>query len=67
MKIISVSSQQLQAPVVHLVLNGLDTVALVNLNDIAVAATDNMFVRYVIDVKKYLKVTKLEILNRFAT
>jgi len=43
--------------VVQLVLEGVDTVATVSVNGQAVVNTDNMFRRYVVDVKKVLQVT----------
>ncbi len=46
----------LQHNVVQLVLGGVDTVANVTLNGRRVAQTDNMFQRYVIDVKENLQV-----------
>ncbi|KAI8425277.1 hypothetical protein MSG28_007059 [Choristoneura fumiferana] len=42
--------------VVNLVLEGVDTVSTIEMNTRYIGSTDNMFVRYVIDVKPYLKV-----------
>ncbi|XP_077485138.1 beta-mannosidase-like [Amblyomma americanum] len=39
-----------------LVAHGIDTVATVYVNDVPVGETDNMFVRYVFDIKQYIKV-----------
>ncbi|KAH6929668.1 hypothetical protein HPB50_003809 [Hyalomma asiaticum] len=39
-----------------LVAHGIDTVATVYVNDVAVGETDNMFVRYVFDIKQHIKV-----------
>ncbi|KAL1445768.1 hypothetical protein MTO96_044836, partial [Rhipicephalus appendiculatus] len=39
-----------------LVAHGVDTVATVYVNDVAVGETDNMFVRYVFDIKQHIKV-----------
>nr|XP_037279850.1 beta-mannosidase-like [Rhipicephalus microplus] len=41
---------------VLLVAHGIDTVATVYVNDVAVGETDNMFVRYVFDIKPHIKV-----------
>lgn len=41
----------------HLVLHGVDTVSYVEMNGSPVGKTDNMFVRYVFDVKRNLKVS----------
>lgn len=51
-----VTEEQLTTNVAHLVFHGLDTVAFIELNDAPVGAANNMFVRYVFDVKKHLKV-----------
>ncbi|WAR04381.1 MANBA-like protein [Mya arenaria] len=42
-------------PTVVLVCEGLDTVATVTVNNVTVGKTDNMFIRYVFDVKSALK------------
>ncbi|XP_049877970.1 beta-mannosidase [Pectinophora gossypiella] len=46
---------ELNHEVANLVLHGVDTVAYVEVNDSPVGSTDNMFVRYVFDVKPHLK------------
>lgn len=42
---------------VNLVFDGVDTFADVVLNDVIIGATENMFVRYIYDVKDILKVS----------
>ncbi|XP_059053179.1 beta-mannosidase [Achroia grisella] len=58
-----VTAEQLAPDVAHLVFHGLDTVAFIELNDSPIGTANNMFVRYVFDVKEYLKagVNKLKI------
>ena len=53
---LTVSDDFLQHHVVQLVLEGVDTVATVSVNGQAVVNTDNMFRRYVADVKQVLQV-----------
>ena len=45
----------LQRKSVNLVFDGVDTVSKIYINDVLVGETDNMFVRYILDVKKLLK------------
>lgn len=52
----TVTPDQLNCDVINLVLHGVDTVAYVELNDHPIGSTDNMFVRYVFDIKKLLLV-----------
>ncbi|XP_064073932.1 beta-mannosidase [Vanessa tameamea] len=51
----NVSANNLNSAVAKLVLEGVDTVAYIELNGIPIGLTKNMFVRYVFDVKTYLK------------
>ncbi|KAM3960469.1 beta-mannosidase [Aphomia sociella] len=51
-----VTEEQLQSDVAHLVFHGIDTVAYIEVNDVPVGSSNNMFVRYVFDVKEQLKV-----------
>ncbi|XP_076069531.1 beta-mannosidase isoform X2 [Oratosquilla oratoria] len=53
---LQVTSKELASERVALVFEGLDTVAQVKVNDVLVGRSDNMFVRYIFDVKDYLKV-----------
>lgn len=39
-----------------LVAHGIDTISNVYINDVLVGSTENMFVRYLFDIKPYLKV-----------
>lgn len=41
---------------INLVFEGLDTFATIFVNDILIGSSENMFVRYIFDVKKNLKV-----------
>ncbi|XP_013184621.2 beta-mannosidase-like [Amyelois transitella] len=50
-----VNEAQMETKTAHLVFHGLDTVAFVHLNDAPIGSTNNMFVRYVFDVKDHLK------------
>lgn len=43
----------------NLVFEGVDTIAFVELNDVPIGTTQNMFVRYVFDVKEHIKVCNL--------
>lgn len=54
--VISVAPIELESEVIHMVFEGVDTVAFIELNDSPVGTTNNMFVRYVFDVKNKLKV-----------
>ncbi|XP_053614125.1 beta-mannosidase [Plodia interpunctella] len=51
----NVSEEYMRATTAHLVFHGLDTIASVELNDVTVGTTNNMFVRYLFDVKQHLK------------
>ncbi|KAG6455463.1 beta-mannosidase [Manduca sexta] len=51
----NVNESQLNSLVAHMVFEGLDTVAYIELNDHPIGTTNNMFVRYVFDVKQQLK------------
>jgi beta-mannosidase len=51
-----VGQDELDMSTVVLVFEGLDTVATVFLNGVAVGKSDNSFVRYVLHVKDFLKV-----------
>lgn len=55
----TVTPDQLNYGVANLVLHGVDTVAFVELNDQPIGSTNNMFVRYVFDIKKRLQVRKV--------
>ncbi|XP_037574491.2 beta-mannosidase-like [Dermacentor silvarum] len=48
--------EQTQHRRILLVAHGIDTVATVYVNDVPVGDTDNMFVRYVFDIKQHIKV-----------
>lgn len=53
-----VSVDDLASRVVHLVFDGLDTTAFIVLNDHSpIGAVNNMFVKYVFDIKDKLKVS----------
>ena len=52
----TVSAEFLQHKVVQLVMEGLDTVATVSVNGRIILTTDNMFRRYIVDVKDVMKV-----------
>lgn len=52
----TVTPDQLNYRVSNLVLHGVDTVAYIELNDHPIGTTNNMFVRYVFDIKKLLLV-----------
>lgn len=41
---------------IHLVFDGVDTVAEVKFNDVVLGKTQNMFTQYTFDIKKYVKV-----------
>ncbi|XP_063539308.1 beta-mannosidase isoform X1 [Cydia strobilella] len=53
--------------VAHLVLEGVDTVAFVEVNGSPVGSTNNMFVRYVFDIKSQLKARDNEIRITFVS
>lgn len=55
-KFFTVSKEDLAYEVAHLVFEGVDTVAFVELNDSPIGTTNNMFVKYTFDVKPHLKV-----------
>lgn len=55
----AVSGDNLKFSVAKLVLEGVDTVAFIELNGSPVGSTKNMFVRYGFDVKEHLKVSLL--------
>ncbi|MEJ5223565.1 MAG: sugar-binding domain-containing protein, partial [Anaerolineales bacterium] len=57
----SVDSALLEQPNLHLVCDGLDTVADVYLNDVYLGYAENMFRRWVWDVKPHLKVGENEV------
>lgn len=59
----TVTPDQLNYKVTNLVLHGVDTVAFVELNDHPIGSTDNMFVRYVFDIKKLLQVRTVSCLR----
>lgn len=50
------SKEDLIYEVAHLVFEGVDTVAFLELNESPIGTTNNMFVRYTFDVKSHLKV-----------
>lgn len=53
---ISVSKEEITYEVAHLVFEGVDTVAFIELNDSPIGTTDNMFIRYTFDVSSHIKV-----------
>ncbi|KAI8424942.1 hypothetical protein MSG28_006854 [Choristoneura fumiferana] len=53
--------------VAHLVLEGVDTVSFIEVNGSPVGSTNNMFVRYVFDIKPHLKAGVNEIKVSFAS
>lgn len=55
-KIFTVDADLLNYIQVNLVFEGIDTIAQIILNDVFIANTSNMFLRYIIDVKDSLKV-----------
>ncbi|CAG9789387.1 unnamed protein product [Diatraea saccharalis] len=57
----NVSADVLSSAVARLVFYGIDTIAYVEVNGIPVLTTNNMFVRYAIDVKEHLKLGPNEI------
>lgn len=57
----TVPKEFLEKRVANLVLHGVDTIAYVELNNRPVGRTDNMFIRYVFDIKTYLKEGRNEI------
>ncbi|XP_023934715.1 beta-mannosidase [Bicyclus anynana] len=57
----NVSGENLEHAVAQLVLEGVDTVAYIELNSIPIGSTDNMFVRYVYDVRQYLQIGENEL------
>ncbi|XP_068619181.1 beta-mannosidase [Battus philenor] len=62
-----VAENELVSAVSNLVFEGVDTVGFIELNDVPIGTTQNMFVRYVFDVKKYLKVGVNELRITFAS
>lgn len=50
------TTDQLNYDVAKLAFHGVDTIAFIELNDSPVGSTNNMFVRYVFDIKPHLKV-----------
>ncbi|CAG4954197.1 unnamed protein product [Parnassius apollo] len=62
-----VGHHDLETSIVNLVFEGVDTVAFVELNDVPIGTTHNMFVRYVFDVKQHLKIGKNELKVSFAS
>lgn len=56
-QIFAVNEGQINRRAIHLTLHGVDTVAYLDLNDHSIGVTNNMFVRYVFDVKQYLHVS----------
>ncbi|XP_039757663.1 beta-mannosidase isoform X2 [Pararge aegeria] len=58
---LNVSAESLEYSVAQLVLEGVDTVAYIELNGRPIGLTDNMFVRYVVNVKEYLKIGENEL------
>lgn len=50
------SKEDLAYEVAHIVFEGVDTVAFIELNDSPIGTTNNMFVTYTFDVKPHLKV-----------
>ncbi|VVC90585.1 unnamed protein product [Leptidea sinapis] len=59
------SQDSLNYNVTKLVLEGVDTVAFLELNGSPIGTTENMFVRYVFDVKQYIKVGENELTINF--
>ena len=53
---ISVSQDILNYDSVQLLVGGLDTIATLEINNMHIASTDNMFRRYILDVKSALQV-----------
>lgn len=56
MYIFLVNKEILKKEHVNLVFEGLDTFAEIDVNDVVVGTSTNMFVRYIFDVKDHLKV-----------
>ncbi|XP_045777070.1 beta-mannosidase [Maniola jurtina] len=57
----NVSANNLENAVAQLVLEGVDTVAHIELNGRSIGSTNNMFVRYVFNVKQYLQAGENEL------
>lgn len=55
-KLFTVSGDNIKANVVRLVLEGVDTVSFIEMNGSPIGSTNNMFVKYVFDVKQHIKV-----------
>ncbi|XP_014371911.2 beta-mannosidase [Papilio machaon] len=62
-----VSEKDVQSPVANLVFEGVDTIAFIELNDVPIGTTQNMFVRYVFDIKEHLKIGLNELKVTFAS
>lgn len=54
--VISVSEEDITKDILYLQFDGIDTISDIFVNDIKVKTTDNMFLSYKINIKKYLKV-----------
>ncbi|KAJ0173564.1 hypothetical protein K1T71_010713 [Dendrolimus kikuchii] len=63
----NVTPNELNTRIASLVFDGVDTIAFVELNDHPIGSTNNMFVRYVYDVKQYLKIGQNELKIYFAS
>ncbi|XP_028176532.1 beta-mannosidase [Ostrinia furnacalis] len=61
----NVTEEQLSSAVAHLVLHGVDTYSQIKLNDQVLHYTNDMFFRYVLDVKQHLKVGSNELKVKF--
>ncbi|OWR54386.1 Beta-mannosidase [Danaus plexippus plexippus] len=57
----NISEDNIKTNVVRLVLEGVDTVAFIEMNRSPIGSTNNMFVKYVFDVKRHIKAGENEL------